>query len=937
MIHCKINITLTLLFVLFLSGNHKLHGQNINWADGFNTPGVNNLISTMDADSQYVYTAGTFTAITNGLQSYKLARYDGKAWQNFTDTVNGPKYPLEIKVRNGVVWVADTRGVLKYDGNGWTLVGSTINQSVFDLDFDAAGNLYVVGQFTSINGMAISGIAKYNGVTWSGLGSGVVVNSLSDARAVQCLGNDVYVSGPFTNAGGVACSGLAKWNGSNWSAINTGGFIFTINTFFCEVNNEVYVSALSSTSGFNPLDRVFKIVGQNAVQIGGSFNGAITHLRWVENRLHAIGSFTQIGNTTVNRLAYWDGTNWMDSGGDINFDVFDIASNSNFTMAGGNSTPSYEGRNYNYVALRKFNSPWITSGYGMNGTVQAVLATDDYVYVAGSFTEAGGIKGRVVRWDGIQWDTLNGGLAIKNVKDIAIYKDTIYIGGSFTDPQTLSGVYIAKWNGSTWVEVDGGMNYDVYTLEVYNNELYAGGLFTATSSGPANQIAKYDGSVWTNLSSLTNGIVRDIKFDQNGNMYVAGNFTTIGGTQARRIAKFDGVNWSEVGSGVDGFVNTICITPANELYIGGAFNLGYNVGPLNHIAKFNGVALQGVNNGLGTFSDAVYDLHYLCGKLYATGIFKLNGIDSLNNIAVNDGSGWMPLGKGLQHDTAAVCVGFAMDAQSNRLWVGGNFCYAGGKRADKIVYYAPEGVSLFSINTLDGCTCSGDTLTFVFSGANFGLNPQYQWYVNDVLVPNSNDTILVLPSVNDGDEIYVVVTTNPLCGQPSNLRSPSYFIHLTSLNAPLVMQNVNTFSISNPELMANNIWQISSGLNYVNIAPFTSGNTYQASIGGQYRVRAIKGTCARTSNMLVATSVNELSEDNVVAFPNPVTSQITIMNIEKYKKVEIRDLSGKLIFNEFLNHNSESTIPTGSLAQGLYVITLFSELLPPATLWFAKE
>ena len=63
--------------------------------------------------------------------------------------------------------------------------------------------------------------------TWSAVGSGV---ELGDAygRGVHALtvfddggGQALYVGGKFTNAGGVPADGLARWNGSTWSAVGT--------------------------------------------------------------------------------------------------------------------------------------------------------------------------------------------------------------------------------------------------------------------------------------------------------------------------------------------------------------------------------------------------------------------------------------------------------------------------------------------------------------------------------------------------------------------------------------------------------------------------------------------------------------------------------------------------------------------------------------------
>jgi hypothetical protein len=88
--------------------------------------------------------------------------------------------------------------------------GSVDALTVFDDGSGAA--LYAGGTFTSAVGVAANYIAKWNGSSWSALGSGV--NGRVDALAVFDNG-----SGPALYAGG---NSIAKWNGSSWSALGSG-------------------------------------------------------------------------------------------------------------------------------------------------------------------------------------------------------------------------------------------------------------------------------------------------------------------------------------------------------------------------------------------------------------------------------------------------------------------------------------------------------------------------------------------------------------------------------------------------------------------------------------------------------------------------------------------------------------------------------------------
>src|SRR5258705_538185 len=67
-------------------------------------------------------------------------------------------------------------------------------------------------------GSAANSIAKWDGSSWSALGSGL--NGYAQALAVS--GSDLYAGGNFTTAGGIAAKNIAKWDGSSWSALGLG-------------------------------------------------------------------------------------------------------------------------------------------------------------------------------------------------------------------------------------------------------------------------------------------------------------------------------------------------------------------------------------------------------------------------------------------------------------------------------------------------------------------------------------------------------------------------------------------------------------------------------------------------------------------------------------------------------------------------------------------
>ena len=94
-----------------------------------------------------------------------------------------------------------------------------MNTSVSDIAFDSTNNvLYAGGLFTDAGGVTVNYIAKWNGTTWSALGTGM--NSSVNALAFDSTNNVLYVGGNFTTAGGVTVNRIVKYTNSSY-VLNT--------------------------------------------------------------------------------------------------------------------------------------------------------------------------------------------------------------------------------------------------------------------------------------------------------------------------------------------------------------------------------------------------------------------------------------------------------------------------------------------------------------------------------------------------------------------------------------------------------------------------------------------------------------------------------------------------------------------------------------------
>ena len=85
--------------------------------------------------------------------------------------------------------------------------------AVYAMAVDSEGNVYIGGHLEAVGDVVVNKVAKWNGSSWSPLGTGIVSGSV---EVIATSGTDVYVGGFFYEVGGVGVSNIAKWDGSTW-------------------------------------------------------------------------------------------------------------------------------------------------------------------------------------------------------------------------------------------------------------------------------------------------------------------------------------------------------------------------------------------------------------------------------------------------------------------------------------------------------------------------------------------------------------------------------------------------------------------------------------------------------------------------------------------------------------------------------------------------
>ena len=261
-------------------GSFDPNPVSLSWnplAETRNPYGVNGVVLATTTDSTgNIYVGGLFTS-AGGITANNIAVYktDNK-WYALTDSrtklngVNGTVRALtwsgdNLWVGGSFTTISDSlitaNYIARYATNVdyWIPIIDTTNNigvssTVYALQLDNSGNVYVGGAFGTAGGVTATNIAYYDvgANTWSQLndGSGEGVNGTVYAFAWDSPNSQLYVGGTFTQVSTTSASNVAKWTpGSN-----------TWDTLFGGVDGGVNALAYSSNSG--------------NLYIGGGFTGA---------------------------------------------------------------------------------------------------------------------------------------------------------------------------------------------------------------------------------------------------------------------------------------------------------------------------------------------------------------------------------------------------------------------------------------------------------------------------------------------------------------------------------------------------------------------------------------------------------------------------------------------------------------------------------------
>jgi hypothetical protein len=179
----------------------------------------------------------------------------------------------------------------------------------------------------------------------------------------------------------------------------------------------------------------------------------------------------------------------------------------------------------------------------------------------------------VYRLDGSTWTAVIGE-ANYTVTSLLAFDDgsgpALFVGGMFSAIGDVPYSGIARWNGQQLDALQGGLgaygtDYGgfAFALEVHDDgsgpSIFVGGRFTSAGGVPCSNLARWNGSAWSSVGggvqapsypSILDMVVHDDGSGGGAQLVVCGDFTSAGGQPIQRLARWDGTGWDSLEGGV---------------------------------------------------------------------------------------------------------------------------------------------------------------------------------------------------------------------------------------------------------------------------------------------------------------------------------------------------------------------------------------------------
>ena len=473
---------------------------------------ANDYIKDICADQQNNIWCATLNGVT---------KFDGTGWTIYRSSDGlADDYVNSVTIDpSGNLWFGTENGVSKFDGSDWTTY-TTADGLVYDyvnsISFDNLNNIW----FATHGG----GVSKFDGTTWT------------NYTATDGLASDYVQSIAIDDDDNIwfgTASGVTKFDGSSWVTYDQAdGLVSDVLTkVLFDKQGAMWFCTYDGVSKFN-IDISTKKNAQKTY-----YDNGISKIKvgpWTTYRPNGLVS-SNLKTVDIDK----QGKKWVGTWNGIS--IFNDTSWTSYTPYNGlsasiindiavvNESDVWVGSYYNGVS--NFNGYSWTKYTAANGLAGYSVSSIAFTGKAYLFGTTGGIS----VFDGVLWDTITtkDGLINDSVNKILFDEEEnkIWVGTN----EGLSKFDGVSWTNYTMDNTLGGLIYDSITDLALDT---AGALWCATPRG----VSKFDGSSWTiyRADNTDGGLISDhiidLDSDKHGNIW----FCSDDG-----ISKFDGTKWTK--------------------------------------------------------------------------------------------------------------------------------------------------------------------------------------------------------------------------------------------------------------------------------------------------------------------------------------------------------------------------------------------------------
>lgn len=578
----------------------------------------------------------------------------------------------------------------------WASIGD-VGGTVRAITVAANGDLVIGGSFQSVDGVAVGQVARFDGTSWSSVGSGLA-NGFATGQVLSLQGapnGDIFVGGTFSQAGGQPAEGVARFDGVDWQPtgiFNMSGWATgSIHDLALLPSGDLVAVGWFNQIGTQTFNAIARWDGTAwhpfgagmETTVGGFSTGYVAEVA-PNGDLFVNGVFTSIDGVPANGLARWDGAGWHPVPGvnsnsllrlhaEPNGDLLVASLTAELIPATGSTIARWDGASMQTVG---FNGPERITG---------IVDLPNGNLLAGGIFEAVGTQAAagVARFGGTAWGPMssggsNGAATVAEV----LSAGRTFVGGPFTMIGGVATDMAAIHDGVNWqaVPLPEGRGAPVAAVETSEGVLYCAAFTAPTQTySTASTIFQRVGNGWVTIGHA-NGRVRALAESPDGRLVAVGGFNSIDTASVGRAAVWDGVAWSPLHAGTTGEIFDIDWLHDGRPVIAGlvsapTFNYWVGIG--------GGATWQGIPGGPTQQVKAVAVTPN--GDLYVGGRFGAIAAGGAN-IARWDGASWFAVGGGVgQHGFGVLDEVANMTALANGdVVVGGRFTSAGGVSANNV-------------------------------------------------------------------------------------------------------------------------------------------------------------------------------------------------------------------------------------------------------------